>query len=616
MKGLQFDLNEMAVINGKALTIAITLTVICCGFLLPLERENNKKINEVFGSQLEQLIKKLTDLKKSSKQKATLQVLQKQFKESRLTYKKAATIIEYFYAYESRSLNGPALPRVEDDNPYKIFPPHGFQVIEELIFAKWKSSYRTLDAELDGMLVLLNKFKNQSYRELLLTDRLTWDAIRNSVIKLTAMGISGFDSPIAQYSMLEGAATLEGIQQLLKAFSPQTKDETDCLSALNLLFTDGIIKLKKSSFSSFDRMKFIRTTISPSYSLIIQNTKLFGAALPKERRPVNLDAKSFFDPEFFDLSFFSPNERYRLTPERVQLGRKLFYDPVLSATRNRTCGSCHKPELAFTDGLKTALSVDRQTYLKRNTPTLINSAFQTKQFFDSRTSVLENQLSDVVHNQEEMKGSLKQSVTDLQNDKAYDSLFRAAYPNDESPISQYNIANAISNFTRSLISLNSRFDQYVRGDTTKMSSREVRGFNLFMGKAKCATCHFIPLFNGLVPPEFTETESEVLGVPINKNQTKTSLDPDLGKYNFTKAVIHKHSFKTPTLRNIELTAPYMHNGVYSTLEEVMDFYNKGGGSGLKIAPENQTLPADQLKLTKKEISEMIAFLKTLTDQGQ
>ena len=591
-------------------SLALLIIIICCGSLLPLETENRSKTNEIFGTQLNVLIKKLNDLKKSSKQKVSLYSLQKQFKESRLAYKKASTIIEYFYAYESKSLNGAALPRVEDDNPDKIYAPHGFQVIEELLFGNWKSSYRSLEAELDGVLTMLNRFNIQTNREFLFRNELVWDAIRSSMVKLTTMGISGFDSPIAQYSLPEAASTLEGIQQLLNGI------KKDSLTQLNKLLNDGILVLKKAtSFNSFDRMNFLTKILTPSYSLLIESIELHGAALPKERRPVNLKSTSLFAADFFDLSFFSPNERYRLTPERVQLGKKLFYDPILSATKNRSCATCHKPELAFADGLKTALSVDGHTYLKRNTPTLLNSAFQTRQFFDSRTSVLENQLSDVVHNQEEMKGSLRQSVTDLQNDSIYGNLFKTAYPNDETPVSEYNIANSISNFTRSLVALNSPFDQYMRGDSSIMSSTEIRGFNLFMGKAKCATCHFIPLFNGLVPPEFTETESEVLGVPINKNKTNTRLDPDLGKFNFTKAIIHKHSFKTPTLRNIELTAPYMHNGVYSTLEEVMDFYNKGGGSGLKIAPENQTLPADPLKLTKKEINEVIAFLKALTDPG-
>jgi cytochrome c peroxidase len=153
----------------------------------------------------------------------------------------------------------------------------------------------------------------------------------------------------------------------------------------------------------------------------------------------------------------------------------------------------------------------------------------------------------------------------------------------------------------------------MRNDQAKLSAAEKDGFNLFMGKGKCATCHHPPLFNGLLPPVFIETESEVLGVPKSKNKKSPEIDPDLGKYNFTKSVIHKYAFKTPTIRNIELTAPYMHNGIFNTLEEVMDFYNQGGGKGLNIAPPNQTLPFDKLNLTKKEKENIISFLKSLTD---
>jgi cytochrome c peroxidase len=193
----------------------------------------------------------------------------------------------------------------------------------------------------------------------------------------------------------------------------------------------------------------------------------------------------------------------------------------------------------------------------------------------------------------------------------YAELFRNAYPKDRLPITAYNIANAISSYIRTLTAMNSRFDQYINGVSTSLSEDEKKGFNLFTGKAKCATCHFVPLFNGLVPPQFTETESEVIGVP--KKANKKVLDEDEGKSNFTRSEIHKFSFKTPTLRNIALTAPYMHNGAFRTLDEVLKFYNKGGGKGLKIAPANQTLPFDKLDLSKKEMKQVISFLKTLTD---
>jgi cytochrome c peroxidase len=132
-----------------------------------------------------------------------------------------------------------------------------------------------------------------------------------------------------------------------------------------------------------------------------------------------------------------------------------------------------------------------------------------------------------------------------------------------------------------------------------------------MGKALCATCHFIPLTNGTVPPFFYETEKEVIGVP--ETAENKMLDDDLGFYWKFNEDLHKGMFKTPTIRNIELSAPYMHNGVYNTLEEVLDFYNKGGGGGLGFDLEHQTLPFDKLNLSIEEQNAIISFMKTLTD---
>jgi cytochrome c peroxidase len=134
-----------------------------------------------------------------------------------------------------------------------------------------------------------------------------------------------------------------------------------------------------------------------------------------------------------------------------------------------------------------------------------------------------------------------------------------------------------------------------------------------MGKAKCGTCHFIPFFNGVAPPYFSESESEVIGVPSTNDTLHPVLDPDKGKYNLYPIDILRFSFKTPTLRNVALTAPYMHNGVYKSLEEVVDFYNKGGGAGLGIAPSNQTLPKSPLQLSATEKKQIISFLRALTD---
>jgi cytochrome c peroxidase len=219
-----------------------------------------------------------------------------------------------------------------------------------------------------------------------------------------------------------------------------------------------------------------------------------------------------------------------------------------------------------------------------------------------------------VHNTDEMGGSLKANAAEIKNIPAYKDLFTKAYPGEINLFAPYNVANAISSYVRSLTSFNSKFDKVMRNENkTSFSRSEKNGFNLFAGKAKCATCHFIPVFNGLLPPHYSDTESEVLGVPAHASKTKPELDKDLGKFDFTRSEIHKFAFKTPGLRNIDLTAPYMHNGVFNTLDEVVDFYNNGGGAGLGIAPENLTLPPDKLNLTKSEMRDIVSFMKTLTD---
>ena len=144
----------------------------------------------------------------------------------------------------------------------------------------------------------------------------------------------------------------------------------------------------------------------------------------------------------------------------------------------------------------------------------------------------------------------------------------------------------------------------MRGDQ-RLSANEEKGFNLFMGKAKCGSCHFMPIFNGTVPPMFNTTESEVLGIPADNKFSK--IDADGGRYDLHKISELKLAFKTPTLRNVALTAPYMHNGVFATLEEVIEFYNEGGAEGKGIALENQTLPAEKLHLSEVEIQQIIAI---------
>ena len=247
--------------------------------------------------------------------------------------------------------------------------------------------------------------------------------------------------------------------------------------------------------------------------------------------------------------------------------------------------------------------------LLRNTPTLINSAFQKSFFWDGRSRDLLDQISMVFNNSKEFNTEVHTFSEDILKDTTYVKLFTEAY--NTVPKSNREVIKAISSYVSTLNSFNSKFDRNIRGQENTFTTNEKKGYNLFMGKALCATCHFMPLTNGTVPPFFTETEKEVIGVP-ETNQNK-KLDDDLGFYWRYKEELHKGMFKTPSIRNAAITAPYMHNGVYNTLEEVLNFYNLGGGGGLGFNLEHQTLPFDNLELTTQEQQDIIAFIETLTD---
>jgi cytochrome c peroxidase len=228
-----------------------------------------------------------------------------------------------------------------------------------------------------------------------------------------------------------------------------------------------------------------------------------------------------------------------------------------------------------------------------------------------RVNYLEDQAKDVISNKDEMHGSLSDAIAYINRNETYRLLFKKVYNDEE--ISETQLKNSIAAYIRSLVAMNSRFDEFMRGKPGALNQTEIDGFNLFTGKAKCATCHFIPLFNGSNPPLFDKTDAEVIGVPGNADSLHPVLDTDAGKFNLYRVELHRNAFKTPTLRNITLTAPYMHNGVYKTLEEVIEFYNRGGGVGSGLKIENQTLPPDKLNLSEYEKKSLVAFMNSLTD---
>jgi cytochrome c peroxidase len=178
----------------------------------------------------------------------------------------------------------------------------------------------------------------------------------------------------------------------------------------------------------------------------------------------------------------------------------------------------------------------------------------------------------------------------------------------DSAITGLEVRLALAAYLRTLNAMDSRFDRAVRGDTMAMTDAERRGLTVFLGRAKCGTCHFMPLFNGVTPPFYRTSEAEIIGVPATGNLDKPTIDPDVGRSNVEDNLINRFAFKVTSLRNVALTAPYMHNGVFRTLDEVIEFYDRGGGVGIGLTLPYQSLPSTPLELTRDEKRDLVALL--------
>ncbi len=279
----------------------------------------------------------------------------------------------------------------------------------------------------------------------------------------------------------------------------------------------------------------------------------------------------------------------RLTTARIELGKMLFFDPRLSGSNWISCGTCHNPAMGWSDGLPTAIGHDMKV-LGRATPTILNTAYLPLQFWDGRARTLEKQALGPIQAAGEMNQNMDELINELSALKGYRDAFEKAYPG--AGITPKTLAKALSNYERSIVSTDAAFDRWIKGETNTMSTTAQKGFEIFLGKGRCVLCH--GGFN------FTDNGFHNLGLKGNK---------DLGRYNIRKVKILKGSFKTPTLRDVDLTAPYMHNGMYKTLSEVVDHYNRGGDSKVNLDPNMQPL-----HLTTDEKSELVAFLKALTGE--
>lgn len=301
-----------------------------------------------------------------------------------------------------------------------------------------------------------------------------------------------------------------------------------------------------------------------------------------------------------------PAYRDGFSPQQTDLGRYLFFDPVLSGDGSLSCASCHNPDMGFSDGVGRSIGAGNKP-LPRSAPTLWNVAFLNSFFWDARASSLEEQMLGPLYDEHEMANTEENLLETLNGIPAYRRLFAQAWPDQfqskEDAIQLHQVYTAITAFQASLVSLNSRYDQYAHGYADALTGPEKEGMNIFRSfVARCAECH--------TPPMFTNQQVAVIGTPEPEG-----MPFDIGAEKTLNEPTQRGGFKVPSLRNIELTAPYMHSGRFETLREAAAFYTGGRGHAV---PEGEELKIHwhiwEPNLADEELDRLVDFLKTLTDE--
>ncbi len=311
------------------------------------------------------------------------------------------------------------------------------------------------------------------------------------------------------------------------------------------------------------------------------------------------------DPGVGGLKTALPEVRDGFSPQEIDLGRYLFFDPALSGNGTISCASCHDPNKGFSDGLPRSRGINNQL-LDRAAPTLWNVAYLKSFFWDGRASTMEEQMKGPLFDEKEMANTPENLIQTMNSIDNYRFLFAEAFPNRSKTdsITLDEIYRSIVAFQSSLVSLNSKYDQYAHGYHEALNQKEIEGLNIFRSfVARCAECH--------TPPLFTNQQIAVLGAPEPEG---FSFDPG-AEVPFKDKTL-RGGFKVPSLRNIEKTAPYMHSGVFPTLRETVQFYNNGRGHAV---PEEEDLILHwhiwEPNLTDYELDRIVDFLKTLTDES-
>lgn len=530
---------------------------------------------------------------------------------ARRAFKLAEPLIEEVFPPLGFLLNNRSVDGDHDEAPP---PPEGwtttgFPALEPPIFGgdavTGDSSLAAVARHTRGLVA----WGRQRIPAIRLDDSVAHAALRHGIARLGTLGIAGYDAaPVGDVSQ-DVRAVLEGLDGLAVHLHDGQQPAFRRALGVGLALTSS-----PSGDPGIDPLAFIVSVIRPAAAAVDASRRAKALPQPADRGIWRGRAASPYDAGAFDSAGFAAG--YALTDERraAAVGARLFVDPRLSADGRRHCATCHDPAQFFTDGRARGRPRPGTAVTLRNTPTLHNVALHGAWFADARVTTLEDQIAEVLTSPAEMGTSLDAIVDRLRRDSTMTRAFAEAFalPPAEA-VSPVTVRHALGAHLRTLTALETPVDAAWRGDTTALRAEARLGFRLFMGKARCATCHFAPLFSGVVPPLFREAEVEVIGVPdAASGPGGRRLSADAGREAVDGLPHHRGAFRTTPLRGVGVTAPYFHNGSFASLDAVIEFYDAGGGAGRGLVVPNQTLPKDSLHLTRDERHALVEFLHALT----
>lgn len=595
---------------------------------IPAGRTSLPGAHRVFDAQLDELLETLDTL--AARVGSTRGDPRAAFRRVRTAYKRAEAVLAYYAPTVVTALEGPLEAEGADDilpRPYNT--PGAFPAVESVLFSGLSDATRP--GALDRVRAIRERVEvvRSLSASLVVDGAAVFDAARAELARVSTLDIAGYDSDRQDDALADAAAALDGVRHMLAAACGPPAIAGPAASSYHhadsTLQAAALYLRQNAAFESMDRFTFVTRYAIPAAHALADLRAAQSIPPSSGRLAPSIwrdDVASVYDSGAFDATVYAG--ALRLKPQVIApiaaLGGRLFADPRLSGPRTRACSTCHVPARAFTDGLAKRLSLTPGQSLAsgappaRRTPTLLNAALQPALFDDERAQSLEQQVVAVLSNPDEMGSSLDTAFRRVAADSAYRAAFGAAFgAPPERAVTPITLRVALASYVRSLVALNSPFDRALRGDSAAIEADARRGFTTFMGKGRCGTCHFAPLFNGVEPPAYRTSDPEIIGVPDRPVLEHAHLDPDAGRGAIDRVASHDFAFKVPTVRNAALTAPYMHNGVFRTLDEVIAFYNAGGGRGIGIDLPYQTLFDRPLALTPAEQHDLIAFLRALTD---